>query len=93
MLTERGTIEEVLSCIDSEELAPLAMDVVSIPTPTGSAGEVAKFIEGCLKKQGIEAFRQEIERDRYKVIGTLSGKGCGPTLIFNGQNGHSASQG
>jgi acetylornithine deacetylase/succinyl-diaminopimelate desuccinylase-like protein len=84
MPNETTSIEKILSHIDREELARLAMDVVSIPSPTGSEGEVSKFIEDWLKKQGIEAFRQEIERDRYNVVGVLPGKGSGPTLVFNG---------
>jgi acetylornithine deacetylase/succinyl-diaminopimelate desuccinylase-like protein len=84
MLTDRGTIDKVLSHIDREELARLAMDVVSIPSPTGSEGEVARFIKDWLTKQGIEAFLQEIEKDRYNVVGVLPGKGKGPTLLFNG---------
>lgn len=84
MRSDRASIEKVLGCIDREELARLAMDVVSIPSPTGSEGEVARFIHGWLKKQGIEAFLQEIEKDRYNVVGVLPGKGGGPTLLFNG---------
>ena len=84
MRIDSGTIEKVLRHIDREELARLAMDIVSIPTPTGSEGEVARFIEDWLKKQGIEAFRQEIEPERYNVVGILPGKENGPTLLFNG---------
>lgn len=84
MRTDSATIDKVLKIIDREELARLAMDVVSIPSPTGGEGEVAKFIEDWLKKQGIEAFRQEIEKDRYNVVGVLPGRGGGPTLLFNG---------
>lgn len=84
MRTESGTIDKVLSTIDREELARLAMDIVSIPTPTGSEGEVARFIGDWLKKQGIEAFLQETEKDRYNVVGILPGRGGGPTLLYNG---------
>ncbi|MBI2370515.1 MAG: M20/M25/M40 family metallo-hydrolase [Deltaproteobacteria bacterium] len=84
MRTDKATIEKVLSYIDREELARLAMDVVSIPSPTGSEGEVAKFIVDWLKKQGIEVLLQEIEKDRYNVVGILRGQGGGPTLLYNG---------
>jgi len=84
MHADRGTIDKVLSLIDREELTRLAMDIVSIPSPTGSEGEVARFIKDWLGKQGIEAFLQEIEKDRYNVVGFLSGKGGGPTLLYNG---------
>ena len=83
MHADSGTIDKVLSLIDHEELARLAMDVVSIPSPTGSEGEVARFIKDWLGKQGIEAFLQEIEKDRYNVVGVLSGRGDGPTLLYN----------
>jgi acetylornithine deacetylase/succinyl-diaminopimelate desuccinylase-like protein len=83
MRTDRSTIDKVLAHIDREELARLAMDVVSIPSPTGSEGEVAKFIVDWLARQGIEAFLQEIEADRYNVVGVLHGTGEGPTLMFN----------
>jgi acetylornithine deacetylase/succinyl-diaminopimelate desuccinylase-like protein len=84
MRIDSGTIEKVLSHIDREELTRLAMDIVSIPSPTGSEGAVGRFIEDWLKKQGIEAFRQEIEQERYNVVGVIPGKGNGPTLLFNG---------
>ena len=44
MHTDKSIIDKVLGYIDREELARLAMDVVSIPSPTGSEGEVARFI-------------------------------------------------
>ncbi len=84
MRTDSETIKKVLSYIDREELARLAMDIVSIPSPTGSEGEVAKFIRDWLEIQGIEAFLQEIEKDRYNVVGVLQGRGGGPTLLYNG---------
>ena len=84
MHTDKSIIDKVLGYIDREELARLAMDVVSIPSPTGSEGEVARFIQDWLKKQGIEVFLQEIEKDRYNVVGHLRGKGGGPTLLYNG---------
>lgn len=84
MHTDSGTIDKVLSLIDREELARLAMDIVSIPSPTGSEGEVARFIKDWLDKQGIQAFLQEIEKDRYNVVGFLNGRGGGPTLLYNG---------
>jgi acetylornithine deacetylase/succinyl-diaminopimelate desuccinylase-like protein len=84
MRTDKETLARVLGHIDREELSQLAMDVVNIPTPTGSEAEVAKFINDWLEKQGIESFLQETEPGRYNVVGLLPGKGRGPTLLFNG---------
>ena len=84
MRTDQQTLERVLGHIDREELSQLAMDVVNIPTPTGSEEEVAKFINDWLLKQGIETFLQETEPGRYNVVGVLPGQGKGPTLLFNG---------
>jgi len=83
MRTSSSTVEKVLGQIDREELARLAMDIVSIPSPTGSEGEVAKFIVSWLRAHRIEAFLQEIEKDRYNVVGVLPGTGNGPTLLYN----------
>ncbi len=84
MQTDQATLEKVFSHIDREELARLAMDVVSIPTPTGSEEEVARFIHGWLREQGIETFLQHTEPGRANVVGVLPGTGEGPTLLFNG---------
>jgi len=83
MRTDRDAIEKVLGHIDREELARLAMDVVSIPSPTGGEGEVARFIADWLRTQGIDVFLQEVEKDRYNVVGVLHGTGDGPTLLYN----------
>lgn len=83
MRTDGSTVEKVLSHIDREELARLAMDVVSIPSPTGSEAAVAKFIVDWLGKEKIDAFLQEMETDRYNVVGVLHGTGDGPTLLYN----------
>ena len=76
MQTDQATLEKVFSHIDREELARLAMDVVSIPTPTGSEEEVARFIHDWLQKQGIETFLQHTEPGRANVVGVIPGDGA-----------------
>ncbi|MFH1003155.1 MAG: M20/M25/M40 family metallo-hydrolase [Chloroflexota bacterium] len=77
-------VEKVFSKIDRDEVTQLVMSLVDIPSPPGRELEVAEFILGWLKKNGLETSRQDFEPGRLNAIGTLKGAGKGLSLMFNG---------
>jgi acetylornithine deacetylase/succinyl-diaminopimelate desuccinylase-like protein len=84
MALDKAAAERVLSAIDPAELARLACDLASIPSPTGQEKGVAEFILEWFRANGLKAVRQEVEVDRPNAIGILKGDGTGLSLGFNG---------
>ncbi|MBL0420958.1 M20/M25/M40 family metallo-hydrolase [Ramlibacter sp. AW1] len=75
---------QVLAQIDRNELAQLACDLTSIPSPTGQEKGVADYILGWYESNGLKSVRQEVEIDRPNAVGILRGEGNGLSLGFNG---------
>ncbi len=81
----------VFSHVDSSDLISTLRELVKIDSinPSlvpGGAGEaeIAAFIAGFLKDLGLRVELCEVCKDRPNVVGILSGKGSGPSLILNG---------
>ncbi|MDA4121290.1 MAG: M20/M25/M40 family metallo-hydrolase [Thaumarchaeota archaeon] len=71
--------------IDREKLVRDAVDLVNVDSPTGKEGEVGELYASKLRALGLKVTMQEVEQDRYNVVGVL--KGSDPdkaTLMFNG---------
>jgi acetylornithine deacetylase len=53
---------------------------------SGGSGEkkIAEYIHAYMKKLGIKTIKQNVVSNRFNVIGILSGKGSGKTLLLNG---------
>ena len=77
-------IEQALSRIDQDVVTRLAVDLVSIPSPTGSERAVAEFVAEHMARGGLEVTLQEIGPTRANAIGIVRGEGDGPRLMFNG---------
>jgi len=75
---------KIMNCVDKEFLISHAMDLVNIPSPTGKEADIALFLKEIYEDLGLMTIIQEVEENRYNVIGTLKGKDVGPTLMFNG---------
>jgi acetylornithine deacetylase/succinyl-diaminopimelate desuccinylase-like protein len=84
MSLNKEAAKQVLAQIDRDELAQLACDLTSIPSPTGQEKAVAEFILRWYEANGLKAVRQDIEVDRPNAIGILKGDGTGLSLGFNG---------
>jgi len=80
----KDNIDRVLAQIDRDELAQLACDLTSIPSPTGQEKDVAEFILTWFEANGLKAIRQEVEVGRPNAVGILQGEGNGLSLGFNG---------
>ena len=70
--------------IDRDRLVEWASRAISIPSFTGSEGEMASFMAETFRELGLAVQWQQVERGRANVVGTLRGAGGGPTLMFNG---------
>ena len=70
--------------IDAERLVDWASRAISIPSFTGSEEEMARFMAETFTELGLQVQWQQVEDGRANVLGTLSGSGGGPALMFNG---------
>ena len=75
---------KALSRIDQDVVTKLAVDLVSIPSPTGSERELATFLADYMAAGGLEVSLQEVGPNRANAAGILRGEGEGPRLMFNG---------
>jgi acetylornithine deacetylase len=76
--------ERLIGCIDEQRLVDTACAYVSTPSPTGSEHAMAETVRRAFEDARLSVTWQEVEEGRPNVIGTLEGKGGGPTLMFNG---------
>ncbi len=76
-------IKNVLSRIDKEELADLAISLADIYSPPGQEGAVAEVVEAWLQREGFETKTIALLPERPNVIGTYKGSGGGYSLLFN----------
>ncbi|MFP3208470.1 MAG: M20/M25/M40 family metallo-hydrolase [Nitrososphaeria archaeon] len=72
--------EEVLSRIDGGRLVKTLTELIDIPSPTGSEGEIGSYIYSKYRELGLKVIWQEVEDGRPNVIGILRGRGGGKSL-------------
>src|SRR5207249_9809428 len=70
--------------IDADRLVALAVDLVSVPSPTGDEQAMGERVRDELADIGLQVQWQEVEDGRPNVIGLLDGTGGGKSLMFNG---------
>jgi acetylornithine deacetylase len=70
--------------IDRDRLVDWASKAISIPSFTGSEEEMARFVVQTFEELGLQVQWQQVEEGRANVLGTLTGTGGGPALMFNG---------
>ncbi len=76
--------QKIMAAVNKEALVKLAMDLVNIPSPTGHENRIAEFVAEQYTALGLRTRLQEIEPNRYNVLGILEGDGTGINLMFNG---------
>ncbi len=84
MSLNKEAAEKILAQINRDELAQLACDLTSIPSPTGQEKAIAEYILSWYEANGLKAVRQDVEVDRPNAIGIVKGDGTGLSLGFNG---------
>jgi acetylornithine deacetylase len=62
----------------------LAVDLVSIPSPTGDEQAMGERVRRELEDIGLQVQWQEVEDGRPNVVGLWEGTGGGKSLMFNG---------
>jgi len=75
---------KILAAVDERRLVETVIDAVSVPSPTGSEAAMGEFMARTLRELDMDVVVQEVEEGRPNVVGTLTGSGGGPTLMFNG---------
>jgi acetylornithine deacetylase/succinyl-diaminopimelate desuccinylase-like protein len=78
-----SVIDEIISLIDRDELVRFALEICNIDSAVGHEGEVGEHLFNWMKQHGFVARKIGLLRDRFNVLGTLSGSGGGYSLIFN----------
>lgn len=81
---ESSQFQRVLNEVRSERLVEIASAICDAHSPTGSEAEVARVVKSYMEQVGLRASLQEVEDNRFNVIGVLDGTGNGRTLMFNG---------
>src|SRR5262249_59673734 len=61
-----------------------AVELGSIPSPTGEEWAMGERMAAVLEELGLAVTVQEVEEGRANVVGVWEGSGGGPTLMFNG---------
>jgi acetylornithine deacetylase len=70
--------------VDEQRLVQLAVDLVSIPSPTGDEQAMGERVHDELADIGLQVQWQQVEDGRPNVVGLWEGAGGGPSLMFNG---------
>jgi acetylornithine deacetylase len=70
--------------VDADRLVRLAVDLVSIPSPTGDEQAMGGRVRTELQDMGLQVQWQEVEEGRPNVVGIWEGAGGGKSLMFNG---------
>lgn len=86
MVEESNSMQnEVMKRIDRNRLIKYTLDLANIDSPTGKEKEVALKYKEILEEVGLRVKMQEVENERYNVIGILEGiEPDGTSLMFNG---------
>jgi acetylornithine deacetylase len=70
--------------VDRDRLVEWASRAISSPSFTGSEEPMAAFMADTFRELGLSVQWQQVEDGRANVVGTLTGAGGGPALMFNG---------
>jgi acetylornithine deacetylase len=81
---EAAFVESIADAVSEERLVQTALELVSVPSPTGYEQPMGERMRAEFESLGLELVWQEVEDGRPNVIGTLEGAGDAPSLMFNG---------
>ena len=76
--------DRIVGAVDESRLVSLAVDLVSIPSPTGDEQAMGERVREELERMGLQVQWQQVEDGRPNVVGLWEGSGGGPSLMFNG---------
>lgn len=78
---QQNWVDQAWRAVDTDSLRQLIVEMVSIPSPTGREGALAKYLTGRLQAAGLMATQQQIDEDQANAVGVLKGTG-GPDLLL-----------
>ncbi len=76
--------KKVVEAVDEDFLVRTTMELVDIPSPTGSEEAAARYMSAKYEEAGLEAHLQKVADGRYNAVGVSPGTGGGYSLMFNG---------
>ncbi|MBM4222020.1 MAG: hypothetical protein FJ170_08750, partial [Gammaproteobacteria bacterium] len=82
--TDPNLVTRALEHIDRDRLVDLVVQLVNVPSPTGSEGDMARALHEVLRGANFRSTLQPIGDQRYNAVGILEGAGRGRSLMFNG---------
>lgn len=77
-------IQHVLAHFDEQELIELLQRMIQHQSYSGNEGPLAHWLADYMRNIGLVVEMQEVEPDRFNVIGTLKGTGGGESVMYNG---------
>ena len=77
-----GTIDQMAAFINHGRVQRLLSDLVAIQSPSGSEGQLLRFIEHYLKQSKMPSERQYVSRGRYNLIAS-TGRAHGGSILLN----------
>jgi len=81
---ESRAVETITGAVNEERLVQTAVELVSVPSPTGDEQAMGERMARSLRELGLEVTWQEVEDGRPNVLGALEGSGGGASLMLNG---------
>jgi acetylornithine deacetylase len=76
--------DQLLVSVNDQELISLLQKMVQHKSYSGNEGELSYFLVNYLREMGLEVEIQEVEPNRFNVIGVLRGTGGGESVMYNG---------
>jgi acetylornithine deacetylase/succinyl-diaminopimelate desuccinylase-like protein len=76
--------DAIVAAVDESRLVSLAVDLVSISSPTGDEQAMGERVRDELERIGLQVQWQQVEDGRPNVVGLWEGSGGGPSFMLNG---------
>jgi acetylornithine deacetylase/succinyl-diaminopimelate desuccinylase-like protein len=83
-MLEASVVESITAAVDEQRLVQNALELVSVPSPTGDEQAMGEHMARSLRELGLDVERQEVEDGRPNAVGVLKGSGGSPSLMLNG---------
>src|SRR2546422_8299387 len=77
-------LKRVLGTISEPDLIDFTRAVARIPSVHGDEYAIGEAFFGRMRELGIDTQKKDVEKNRFNVLGTVSGAGGGRSLMFNG---------
>ena len=76
----------LVRAIDVAEALDFLASMIRFRSYSGEPGEteLARYMVACMRDLGLAADLLPVEEGRFNAVGTLAGRGGGPSLMFNG---------